>query len=294
MAFELVPIQTDVAIEGFHFIYYFEFDIDFYHPPEIHDFWELVYVDYGRINAIVNGVGCELSSGQVIFHQPGESHCHIGNKRDAGNVVVIGFSCPSPIMSFFNKKIFTLDKSSRKVLSLFLAEANKATGGICKDYTDLSPLDFSNAPIGAAQLLQGYLAEFLFSIFRNNHPTAITAIESTRDARRLAESALVDSIVYYMQENLHQPPSLSTLCQCFSLGRTYLCQIFRDVTGDSPVDHWINLKIREAKRLLREGNMNITQIACALGYSSIHHFTRMFKRFVGMSPTDYKNTIVER
>ena len=292
MAFELVPIQTDVAITGFHSIYYFEFDIDFYHPPETHNFWELVYVDYGRINAIVDGVGCALSSGQVIFHQPMEPHSHIGNGQDAGNVVVVSFTCNSPIMSFFNRKIFTLEKNSQKVLSLFLSEATNALGSICGDYNDTSPLDFSNAPLGSTQLMQGYLAEFLFSLIRSNHTASITALEATSDSRQMAENSLVNSIIYFMQDNLDQAPSLSALCECFCIGRTYLCQIFREVTGNSPVDYWISLKIREAKRLIREGNMNITQIADVLGYSSIHHFTRMFKRVTGLSPTAYKNTIV--
>ena len=292
MAFELVPIQTEIAIAGFHSIYYFEFDIDFYHPPETHDFWELVYVDYGRINAIVDGVGCALSSGQVIFHQPMESHSHIGTGQDAGNVVVISFSCDSAIMSFFNRKIFTLEKNSQKILSLFLSESTKALGRICGDYNDTSPLDFSHAPLGSTQLMQGYLAEFLFSLIRSNHTASVTPLEATRDSRQMAENALVNSLSYYMQDNLDQTPSLSTLCECFCIGRTYLCQIFRAVTGDSPIDYWISLKIREAKRLIREGNMNITQIAEALGYSSIHHFSRMFKRVTGLSPTAYKGTIV--
>ena len=237
MAFELVPIQTEIAIAGFHSIYYFEFDIDFYHPPETHDFWELVYVDYGRINAIVDGVGCALSSGQVIFHQPMESHSHIGNGQDAGNVVVISFSCDSAIMSFFNRKIFTLEKNSQKILSLFLSESTKALGRICGDYNDTSPLDFSHAPLGSTQLMQGYLAEFLFSLIRSNHTASVTPLEATRDSRQMAENALVNSLSYYMQDNLDQTPSLSTLCECFSIGRTYLCQVFRTVTGDSPVDY---------------------------------------------------------
>jgi AraC-like DNA-binding protein len=95
-----------------------------------------------------------------------------------------------------------------------------------------------------------------------------------------------------MEDNLAQAPSLTALCQYFCVGRTYLCRIFRAVTGDSAVDYWIALKIREAKRLIREGNMNVTQIAEALGYSSIHHFSRMFKRVTGLSPTAYKGTIV--
>ena len=293
MAFELVPVKTEIAIEGFHSIYYFEFDIDFYHSPETHDFWELVYVDYGNINAIVDGVGCALSSGQVIFHQPMESHCHIGNGKNPGNVVVISFSCHDPVMSFFNKKIFRLEKSAKKILSLFLEEAAKATGGICNDYNDTSALDFSGAPFGSPQLMQGYLTEFLLTLIRTDSADAITSVESTRDTRQMADNALVDSIAYYMQDNLDQPPSLSALCRYFSVGRTHLCRIFREVTGSSPIDYWIGLKIREAKRLIREGKLNISQIAEALGYSGIHHFSRMFKRVAGLSPTAYKNTIVQ-
>lgn len=291
MAFEFTPIRTDISITGFHSIYYFEFDIDFYHTPETHDFWELVYVDYGTIDAIVDGVGCSLSSGQVIFHQPMESHTHIGNGRDAGNVVVISFSCDSPVMSFFNHKIFSLQKTSKKVLSLFLAEATNALGAICRDYNDTSPLDFSNAPLGSTQLMQGYLTEFLFSLIRNN--SGVTTLEATQNTRQMAENSLVNSILYFIQDNLNQPPSLETLCTRFSLGRTYLSRIFKEATGSSPVDYWIHAKIKEAKKLIREGNLNITQISEILGYSGIHHFTRMFKRITGMSPTDYKNTVVK-
>ncbi len=291
MAFEFVPVNTDIAITGFHSIYYFEFDIDFYHPPETHDFWELVYVDYGNINAVVDGVGCTLTKGQMIFHQPMESHSHIGNGQDAGNVVVISFACDSPVMSFFNKKIFTLEKNSQKILSLFLGEASNALGNIRSDYKDTSKLDFSKAPLGSLQLMQGYLAEFLFSIIRNNNTSSVTALKATQHTRQMAETSLTDSIIYFIQENIDKAPSLEMLCSRFSLSRTYLCRIFKDSTGTSPVNYWIKLKIKEAKKLLREGNKNISQISDILGYSNIHHFTRMFKRFTGMSPSAYKTSL---
>ena len=292
MAFELIPIQKEIEVTGFHALYYLEFDIDFYHPPETHDFWELVYVDYGTIDAIVDGVGCSLSSGQVIFHQPTESHAHIGNGHDAGNVVVISFSCDSPLMSFFNHKIFSLQKSSQKVLSLFLAEATNALGKICRDYSDTSPLDFSKAPLGSVQLMQGYLTEFLFSLIRNSSASAVTPLEATQNTRQLAESSLVNSVIYYIQDNLDKAPSLTLLCSQFSAGRTYLSRIFKEATGSSPVNYWIQAKIKEAKKLIREENLNVTQISEALGFASIHHFSRMFKRITGLSPTAYKSTIV--
>jgi len=206
-------------------------------------------------------------------------------------VVVISFSCDSPLAYFFDKKIFTLDKKSRKILSLFLSEAANAFGKVCSDYHNTSPLDFSNAPVGLSQLMQGYLVEFLFSIMRNNSSELVSSIEPTQDARQLAENSLTDSIVYYLADHLSETPSLDSLCKHFSVSRTYLCRIFKEATGTSPVNYWISLKMQEAKRLIREGNKNITQISEHLGYSNIHHFTRMFRRFTGMPPSAYKASI---
>lgn len=290
MDFKFIPINPEIEITGFHSIYYFEFDKTFYHPSEKHDFWEMVYVDDGCINAIVDGVGIELSKGQVIFHTPMEPHSHIANHRDSSNLVVVSFACNSPLMSFFTRKIFHLEKPSRKILSLFLKESTNAMGAISGDFSNKSPLDFSSAAPGSVQLMQCYLVEFLFSLIRSDD-ASVMAMQNSRASRSIAESSLANSIVSYIEENLIQTPSLPNICDHFSLSRTYLCRIFREGTGESPIDYWIGLKMKEAKKLIREGNHNITQISDYLGYSSIHHFTRMFKRHTGLSPTAYKTSV---
>ena len=290
MDFQFVHVRQEIEISGFHSLYYFEFDKNFYHPSEKHDFWEMVYVDDGCINAIVDGVGCELSKGQVIFHTPSEPHSHIANHRDSSNLVVISFACTSPAMAFFTRKIFQLEKTSRKILSLFLKEAENAMGKISGDYNNKSPLDFSHAAPGSVQLMQCYLVEFLFSLLRSDD-TSVHAMQHTKASRHIAENSLVSSIESFIEEKIAETPSLPLICDHFSISRTYLCRIFKDSTGTSPIDYWINLKIKEAKKLIREGNHNITQISELLGYSSIHHFTRMFKRVTGLSPTAYKSSV---
>ena len=290
MDFQFVPVRPEIEISGFHSLYYFEFDKNFYHPSEKHDFWEMVYVDDGCINAIVDGVGCELSKGQVIFHTPTEPHSHIANHRDSSNLVVISFACTSPAMAFFTRKIFQLEKTSRKILSLFLKEAENAMGKISGDYNNKSPLDFSHAAPGSVQLMQCYLVESLFSLLRSDD-TSVHAMQHTKASRHIAENSLVSSIESFIEEKIAETPSLPLICDHFSISRTYLCRIFKDSTGTSPIDYWINLKIKEAKKLIREGNHNITQISELLGYSSIHHFTRMFKRVTGLSPTGYKSSV---
>ena len=58
-----------------------------------------------------------------------------------------------------------------------------------------------------------------------------------------------------------------------------------------PIEYFISTKIDLAKKLLREDNMNITEIAEFLGYSGIHYFSRQFKKTTGMSPRQYSISI---
>ena len=292
MDFELVKVKNDINIIGFHSIYYFEFDKNFYHSPEKHDFWELVYVDSGVITAITDGMGCDLTQGQVIFHKPMEPHCHISNKKDPNNLLVISFSCDKndKIMDFFNRKIFDLEKGSKKILSLFLEEAKHALDKIPNKYDDKSPLDFSRAALGSVQLLQCYLIEFLFSLIRGSEDL-FRHVYHTQSAKRMAENSVIDAIVNYFADNIGVSLTLDEICEKFSVSKPYLCKSFKVSTGESPINYFTELKIKEAKRLIRDGHNNMAQISASLGYKSTVHFSRMFKKTAGVSPLEYKRSI---
>jgi YesN/AraC family two-component response regulator len=57
------------------------------------------------------------------------------------------------------------------------------------------------------------------------------------------------------------------------------------------IDYFTKLKIDMAKQLVRDNHMNFTQIADYLGYSSIHYFSRQFKKTTGMTPSEYSSSI---
>ena len=61
----------------------------------------------------------------------------------------------------------------------------------------------------------------------------------------------------------------------------------------SILDYYLHLKMIEARRMIREGNMNIAQIAQKLGYDSPQYFSRSFKRIAGMKPQEYKKSVFE-
>lgn len=290
MEFRLHPIRREIELEGFNSIYYFEFGKDFSHPPERHDFWEMVYVDSGEINAVTDGLGRRLSQGQVIFHRPMEVHAHVSNLVNPNNMLVVSFTTHSPAMEYFDKKIFTLGKTEKTLLSLFIKEARSALGALPGEYSNKNPLDFSSAQPSTFQLLECYLTEFLLILLRNGDDTGVK-VKSGDNSRALGQSSITELITAYLSENVRSSISLGDICSRFFIGKTQLCKLFEEQIGKSPIEYYSSLKIAEAKKLLRQSDLSVSRISDMLCYSSIHNFSRAFKKAVGISPVEYRNKI---
>ena len=291
MEFKTHPIKREIEIEGFNSIYYFEFGKDFSHPPERHDFWEMLYVDSGKINALTEGICSTVTQGQLIFNKPMELHAHISNKVDPNNMLIITFTTHSPAMQFFDKKVFNLGKTEKTLISLITRAAKMALGKIPDDYNDKDPLDFSAAPKGSVQLLECYLTELLLILMQNENSVCTTEKHSGK-SRELAQSSITELIVDYLRENVYSRITLSDICARFYMGKSKLCKLFDDYLGESPMEYFTKLKIAEAKKLLRQEELAVSKVADMLGYSSIHNFSRAFKTATGFSPIEYRKKSV--
>ena len=290
MSYTLSKIKREIEILGFNAIYYFEFGKNFSHPPERHDFWEMVYVDSGEIDAVVaDGVGRALSQGQLIFHRPGEIHAHLSNNKVPNSMLVLAFTSESPSMDFFDKRVFTLDKTAKTLLTLFIREARQALGEIPGVYGEDEVLDFSGAPEGSLQLLECYLTELLLVLRRTGGEGGVRA-ERTEASRELAQNSLITLITEYMKENAALALTLEDVCKRFFIGKSKLCELFAESVGMSPIEYFNAQKIAEAKRLLLDG-ASVSRVSDLLSYSSIHSFSRAFKKAVGIAPTEYKKKI---
>ncbi len=289
--FATQQIKKEIKIDGFNSIYSFEFGKDFSHTPEKHNFWEMVYVDSGEIIAITNGIGCSLGAGEAIFHKPMESHCHISNHLVPNKMLVIAFSSASEAMSFFAKKTFVLDKTSKTLLQLFIAEAKNALSRLPDNYNMRIDLSFENAPFGSTQLLECYFTEFLIHLIRYGDKDS-NAISSNIESRAIAESSIAEFMKEYMQQKIYSNLTLRELCNQFLLEKSQLSKIFKENCGISPMAYYSSIKINEAKRMLRQGNLSVSEIAEKLSFPDIHSFSRAFKKAVGFSPTAYARSIL--
>lgn len=289
MDFITHPISRSLRIEGFNSIYYFEFGKDFSHPPEKHDFWELVYVDSGEIIAVTDGLGRSLRQGQVIFHKPGEVHAHVSNRVVSNNMLVVSFTARGKGMKYFDDRIFDLDKTAKTLLTLFIGEAKNALGALPGEYANKDPLDFSAAPVGSMQLMECYLTELLLVLQRSGQVGE--RVIRREGSLELAQSSMMELILNYMKENIGRDLTYHDICREFLMGKSRLYQLFEEQVGQSPMDYFSSLKMNEAKRLLREGALSVSQISDRLAFSSIHNFSRAFKKRIGLSPTAYRKKI---
>lgn len=286
--FKMQKIKTEIEIEGFNTIYYFEAGRHYSHPVEQHDFWEMVYVDTGRINALSNDVGYLMEQGDVIFHKPMEKHAHVSDNCVPNNTMVVGFTTHSEAMRFFEHKIFHLDKRARLLLGMLFKEAPSVWPEI--EAADKNGVDvfYHDRCFGNGQLMCCYFLEFLIYLKRigSGEP-----IHSNDAVRNVVMASISDPMLEYMQNNLYVNLTMEDLSKHFLLGKTQLYKVFYEKYGKSPIKYYAELKIIEAKKLLREENYSVTQIADMLGYSSVHTFSRAFKNVEGFSPTDYLQSI---
>lgn len=283
----LIFVNEAIEIEGFHNIYYFEFDKHHAHPLEKHNFWEMVYVDMGEIIAVNEDGEENLKSEQVVFRSPGEPHAHISNLKSSNNLLVVSFSCNSPSMEFFKKnKTFSLDKTAKTLLTLFTKEAKNALGGIPNHFKDHSPLDFSDETFGASQLMKAHFTEFLIKLIRSS-----ADLTEDKYNRELSKDNKAELIENYMREHIYEDLTLNDLCNIFFLRKSQLSSVFKEFNGTSPMKYFLNLKIEEAKKLLRDNELSVSEIAYKLNFSDIYSFSRAFKNATGFSPSQYKKSI---
>jgi AraC-like DNA-binding protein len=110
--------------------------------------------------------------------------------------------------------------------------------------------------------------------------------ERTRDTSDVVEK--VAQAIIYMSEHLDQPLRVSALAALANLSQAHFSVLFKQQTGCSPRDYLHLLRIHRACQLLRGSTSSVKEIASKLGYQDQFHFSRQFKAFQGLSPTEYR------
>ena len=297
MSYQGIRLPEELMIDQLFSLHYFEYMNSFYFPGESHPFWEFVCVDKGDVTIGAGDRSFVLSRGQIAFHEPGEFHWVKAGEGAAPCLIVISFSCDSPMMDFFRKKILHIRDEDRRLLGRIVQGARRYLNGRLDDPYQTSLSVRPDAPAGAAQIIRTCLEQFLIGLYRRykkedvpENPAGL-APSPDKSIKENADEETFTKISRYLAANLSAHLSISRICADNLIGRSRLQKLFHEKCGRGIIEYYSLLKIEAAKQMIRDEQMNFTQISESLGYSSIHYFSRQFKNITGMTPSEYASSI---
>jgi len=176
---------------------------------------------------------------------------------------------------FFEQHIFSIKDAYlifNTVMYLFTKENAKSSIRFLDGYEQLLH------EYGSAASMLDYLSQHTVNYFSEEISAKLNNIANSR----------IKEILMYIHANLHQDISIKGLSEQFYLSPTYLSQLFKKEVGENFVEYVSQHRIELACKLLLETNLSVSQISEKSGFNDYFYFTRIFKRFTNMTPTQYR------
>ena len=106
-----------------------------------------------------------------------------------------------------------------------------------------------------------------------------------------SENEIIRQAQQYISSHIREKLSVPLVARQVDVSPSYLTALFHKRLQISPGEYIRRTKLQESKQMIRENNMNFTEIAAALQYSTVHHFSRQFKEKFGITPTEYAKSV---
>ena len=258
-------------------------------PEEKHNFWEIIYCDKNDIFVTLNGIKKLIKKSEIIFIAPNERHSVECDKVSDANIFIVSFECKSKTINYFKGKHFSVPEDLRFLLASIMSEAKNTF--IIPDFNpNLDKLVLKENPnVGGAQVIKNNLEELFIKLIRVE--TAKPTSQEVFISKIEDSDALEDEIIKILEKNVYGNVTLDEISSQLHYGKTTVCKTFKKKTGKTIIGYYLEIKIDESKKLIRE-NKSFSEIANVLCFDSLPHFTKTFKRITTMTPRDYKNSIL--
>ena len=240
------------------------------------DWFELTIVTHGKGTVITNDVEIPVKQGDIYLSFPCDFHAITSNKHE-------------PLRyDFFSFK--TEDVSLSEAL-IQLMETHIHPGmRIVRDDVIASLVSGAIAEIDrddgyTERMIEASCTQILVRLLRAFSDRGIT--EHQRSNASEAE-ALCYRLMNYIDTHIYTLSSLEELAEMTNYNYSYLSSLFHKTTSGMLTDYYRKRRLETARLLIEEGALKINEIASLLRYSSIYTFSRAFKDFFGVSPSQYK------
>ena len=105
------------------------------------------------------------------------------------------------------------------------------------------------------------------------------------------EPPVITRAKQYIKDHQGEDISLGQVARAVNTSTFYFCKMFKRVTGINFTDYVSRVRIEQARNLLLNPNLRVSEIAYEVGFQSLTHFNRVFKKIIGQSPSDYRSQL---
>lgn len=266
---ESLYINRTLKIERLYTLFYQEKEQSFLFPGESHSVVELTYVDQGSLHSVADGQDILLEQGDLMLYAPNQWHMQYADIHVSPRFMTLAFDPGDYDLScLYNRKF----QSPQKVIRLLEQ--------ILREQETMDAL--------SGDMILCLLSQAILTLKRLSNAPADT-LRSTHCITN--ENEIIRRAQQYISSNVRNRLTVPLVAQNTDVSTSYLTALFHKHLQISPGEYIRRIKLQESKQMIREGTLNFTEIAEALQYSTIHHFSRQFKEKFGITPSQYAKSI---
>lgn len=265
-------LQMDhkVWVDAIYTFFYQEKEQGFLFPGESHPMAELTYVDQGSLHSVADGQDLLLKQGDLVIYGPGQWHMQYSDIGVAPRFVTLSFATGSSDLSPLMNRKFTAPQAVVTVLQSMLREQER--------------MDAFSGDIILSQLNM-----LLLLLLRETVSPTGGKLQTSNAIH--SENEIIRQAQQYVSTHIREKLSVPLVARQVDVSPSYLTALFHKNLQISPGEYIRRIKLQESKQMIRENNLNFTEIAAALQYSTVHHFSRQFKEKFGITPTEYAKSV---
>ena len=265
-----LKVERKVDVEAVYTFFYHEKEQGFLFAGEAHPMMELTYVDQGSLHSVADGLDLQLSQGELVFYAPGQWHMQYADIGMAPRYVTITFAASGLDYGMLLNRKFAAPQRVASLLQQMLREQERMD-------------EFSG------DVIISQLTMLLVELVRCAVAPASGKIQTSNAIH--SENEIIRRAQMYVSTHVREKLTVPLLARQVDVSPSYLTALFHKNLQISPGEYIRRIKLQESKQMIRENHLNFTEIAAALQYSTVHHFSRQFKEKFGITPTEYAKSV---
>ncbi|HAT88940.1 MAG TPA: AraC family transcriptional regulator [Roseburia sp.] len=251
-------------------------------PVHWHDELEIIYVKSGLLTVSISGESYIGKAGDAFVVSPGNLHL-MGSQT--GTVDYFTFLFPLKYISFrtddmLDDKLLEPLNNGQLMISPRVKDSAKE---LCEQLIDIymAENDETESKITAQIKTKIILLQFILEMWKKGF-----VIENDTSGRNIVEKEMVS----YIQQNFTGKISLKEFGEQFHLSEKYISRYFKEHFHITLSQYITYLRLENAKQLLQDTDLSVTETAMQSGYQNVSYFIRSFKKTYGISPLKYRNS----